>query len=128
MKKVLAIYLLLTLLFQGVAHYSVIALYELRKDYIVRNLCENRDNPALNCCGKCYLKKQLKKVDERNDDTKQTSFKIEKQEAVAYILPAQGILQLPVTGYQEKVYTPGQQDMNGYHPVLSIFRPPIYRS
>ncbi len=36
--------------------------FELRKEYIVKNLCENRFTPQLHCDGKCYLAKQLQKV------------------------------------------------------------------
>ncbi len=40
--------------------------FELRKDYIVQQLCENRFKPELHCDGKCYLAKQLHKVAEDN--------------------------------------------------------------
>jgi hypothetical protein len=43
--------------------------YMVNYDYIVNNLCENRDKPELNCDGKCYLSKELAKeagTDENN--------------------------------------------------------------
>ena len=36
--------------------------FELRKEHIFKNLCENRFTPQLHCDGKCYLAKQLHKV------------------------------------------------------------------
>jgi len=33
--------------------------FELRRDYIVANLCVNRNRPQLHCDGKCYLAKKL---------------------------------------------------------------------
>lgn len=42
--------------------------YELRKEYIIANLCVNRDNPIVVCEGKCYLAEKIveaKKQDER---------------------------------------------------------------
>ena len=33
--------------------------YVIHYDYIVEQLCENRDKPVLACNGKCYLGKQL---------------------------------------------------------------------
>jgi type III secretion system FlhB-like substrate exporter len=42
--------------------------YELRKEYIIANLCVNRDNPIVVCEGKCYLAEKVveaKKQDER---------------------------------------------------------------
>ncbi|MBB3841430.1 hypothetical protein FHS57_005458 [Runella defluvii] len=38
--------------------------FELRKEFIIKNLCENRFKPELHCDGKCYLAKQLTKVAE----------------------------------------------------------------
>lgn len=35
--------------------------YALNYDYIVNELCENRDEPEMQCNGKCYLTKQLAK-------------------------------------------------------------------
>ncbi|HKC67364.1 MAG TPA: hypothetical protein VKG26_03990 [Bacteroidia bacterium] len=35
--------------------------YAINKEYIAKNLCENRNKPKLNCNGKCHLMKQLKK-------------------------------------------------------------------
>jgi len=40
--------------------------YAINKDYIVKNLCENRKKPKLNCNGKCHLMKQLKKAGAEN--------------------------------------------------------------
>ena len=44
-----------------------IAEYAINYDYIVENLCENRDTPSLHCDGKCYLAKQLAKESEGSD-------------------------------------------------------------
>jgi hypothetical protein len=53
--------LLIALLAQHFSHYLVVLQYDLNKDYIARNLCENRDKPKSCCQGKCFLKKQLAK-------------------------------------------------------------------
>jgi hypothetical protein len=39
--------------------------FEIRRDYIVANLCENRNRPQLNCNGKCYLAKKLAALEEQ---------------------------------------------------------------
>lgn len=44
-----------------------LAEYVVNYDYIVENLCENKDKPFLNCDGKCYLAKQLAKESEGDD-------------------------------------------------------------
>lgn len=44
-----------------------LAEYVVNYNYIVENLCENRDRPLMNCDGKCYLAKQLAKESEGAD-------------------------------------------------------------
>jgi len=46
--------------------------YHANYDYIVNVLCENRDKPYLECNGKCYLEKQLKKTNHDNHDHNST--------------------------------------------------------
>jgi len=36
--------------------------YQLNKDYIAEFLCINRDKPALQCHGKCYLSKMIEET------------------------------------------------------------------
>ena len=38
--------------------------YLVNYKYISTVLCENKDKPKLNCCGKCHLKKELAKASE----------------------------------------------------------------
>ena len=64
--------LLLTLISVKTILVPVVYLdFELRKDFIIKNLCENRFKPQLNCNGKCYLAKKLHKIAEDNA-TKET--------------------------------------------------------
>jgi len=45
--------------------------YVINYEYIVEELCENRDKPVLACNGKCYLGKQLTSDEkDSNDDPK----------------------------------------------------------
>lgn len=41
--------------------------YVMQYDYIVSTLCENKDNPEMECNGKCYLGKQLAKENGNQD-------------------------------------------------------------
>lgn len=43
-------------------------------DYIVENLCENKEKPELMCNGKCYVSKELSK--NNNEQTTQNGQKI----------------------------------------------------
>ncbi|AZB28416.1 hypothetical protein [Chryseobacterium balustinum] len=43
--------------------------YVVNYDYIVENLCENRDKPELSCNGKCFLAKELSKSEKQSTQT-----------------------------------------------------------
>lgn len=46
--------------------------YYANYDYIATVLCENKDKPYLECNGKCYLEKQLDKINHSDHDHKST--------------------------------------------------------
>jgi hypothetical protein len=59
----------------------IVADFYANQDYIAKNLCENRGNPKMRCCGRCMLRKRLAKDanqeqnnPERRLDTKETLF------------------------------------------------------
>jgi hypothetical protein len=39
--------------------------FEIRREYIIKNLCVNRDRPIMRCDGKCFLVKKLAALDEQ---------------------------------------------------------------
>lgn len=57
--------------------------YEINKEYISKNLCENRDKPEMDCCGKCVVKKDLEKDNAANKAT------ISKEKETAKIITSQ---------------------------------------
>ena len=61
MKKLVAIIALMGILLQTFSQVVIVAEYYANKDYIAKNLCENRDKPMMHCDGKCCLKKKLAK-------------------------------------------------------------------
>lgn len=52
---------------QSASRLLIIANYEVNKDYISKNLCENKAKPQMHCNGKCHLKKQLQKEDKKEN-------------------------------------------------------------
>ncbi len=60
--KLLGFHLALLIFFNSLAMPLVYVDYQIRKDYIAKVLCINKDEPVLECEGKCYLKKQLTKA------------------------------------------------------------------
>lgn len=55
--------------------------YHFNKVYITQKLCENRNNPKLHCNGHCYLSKQLKKAEEK--ENKSAKGLCEKEEIIS---------------------------------------------
>lgn len=73
-KRHISLFLLLLISLKTLVVPFVYLDFELRKEHIIQNLCENRYKPHLHCDGKCYLAKQLQKVAEghaRDDAQKQ---------------------------------------------------------
>ena len=61
MKKLILTHLFLNLYLLALIQPALPVLeYFVNYDYIVAELCENRDKPILTCNGKCYLEKQVK--------------------------------------------------------------------
>lgn len=60
--------------------------YVVNYDYIANVLCENKDKPQLQCNGKCYLAKQLKKAQREQDKNPfgEHPFKMETQSVVYF--------------------------------------------
>ena len=53
----------MALSFQCLIKIGLISYYTLNIEYIIAELCENKDKPELNCKGKCYLKKKMGEAD-----------------------------------------------------------------
>lgn len=60
--------LLLILLYLVIIFQPLIPIitYHLNYNFIVKNICVNRDNPLMHCNGKCYLHKELDDVFDGN--------------------------------------------------------------
>ncbi|WP_111956982.1 hypothetical protein [Chryseobacterium lathyri] len=43
--------------------------YAVNYDYIVKNLCENRNIPQSTCKGKCYVSKELAKTEKQSNNS-----------------------------------------------------------
>jgi hypothetical protein len=59
LKQCTAFLLLLAFTAMSFSHAVIVMNFYARQDYIARNLCENRNAPAMHCCGRCQLRKRL---------------------------------------------------------------------
>jgi hypothetical protein len=94
---------------------------------IIRLECENKNRPELNCNGKCYLAKQLKKADEHLDLKKsqhENCVKVFKSLEVSVYIPT-AYLDIDCTFYSDLVKNPLYYSDNlSFKHIPSIFHPP----
>ena len=124
MRTTIAILIMFSLTFQCMVKVAIVGWYEMNKDYISKNLCENRGNPKMKCCGKCYLKKQLKKAEDNTDaNGKQAPGKLNKIEIAEFVIPQK--ISLPyLVQLNNHNYNPAVQHMYTHAAISSIFHPP----
>src|ERR1700758_1201773 len=66
MIKFFAIILSLSILVLSSSKSLILVSYSLNKEFIAKNLCENKDKPKMHCNGKCHLKKELQKEEKKD--------------------------------------------------------------
>ena len=66
-RSVLTYLLLISVALQPFSREVTIMSFELNREYIIKNLCENRDRPQLHCDGKCFLAKKLAAQQKQQD-------------------------------------------------------------
>ena len=49
--------------------------FKINQEYIAKELCENREIPEMSCHGKCYLVKQLKQEEQKQEKNKKAPVK-----------------------------------------------------
>ncbi len=87
-RQLIAILLLLSISYQSFVKLGIVIWYQVNKEYVARNLCENKNRPEKKCCGKCYLNKQLNKADKGTaESTSSVPQKWNLGELIAYTLP-----------------------------------------
>lgn len=60
--------LVLLIISQTFSNWFVVMAFKLDRDYIAKNLCENRYRPSMNCNGNCVLMKKLKEAEKKEKD------------------------------------------------------------
>ena len=115
---------MLSLTFQVMVKVAIVGWYELNKEYVAKNLCENRNKPQMKCCGKCYLKKQLRKAEENSDTGKQAPGKLNKIELAEFIVPQKIKFAPALRLFNSRFYNPTMQHMYGCDAHNNIFHPP----
>ncbi len=103
--------------------------FNLRHDYIVKNLCINRDRPQLNCDGKCYLAKRIAAAQEKEQREAERNFIFQLCETIAE--PIRGLQWMAFDtdpDFLSAKHTSFQYSANliGRIPGSGVFHPPIF--
>jgi 5-methylthioribose kinase len=101
--------------------------YVINYDYIVKELCENKEKPALKCNGKCHLAKQLAKASEEeksNSSDKKQNVKQEIETMFCVAFKAITFAKQPV--FTNKNIDTNYQNLYASTAVQSIFHPPTF--
>ena len=61
LRQCTALFLLLAFLASSFSKAVIVADFYANQDYIAKNLCENKGNAGMHCCGRCQLRKRLAK-------------------------------------------------------------------
>lgn len=127
MRQVTAIFLALSLLLQCGARYGVLGWYRLNRSYIAANLCENRADKNSACHGKCYLRKQLARVDKDEQPARQNAAKKYSGETVLFFeqkrLSPPPLADMPEAPQR----TPVLQHLRDTRTSRGVFHPPAYK-
>lgn len=71
LRQALIFLVILSTLTTNCSRFFVFAGFELNRNYISSNICENRDKPWMHCNGKCYFMKKIKQAED--DEKKETA-------------------------------------------------------
>lgn len=76
LKRLVACILIMAVLAQTFSKGFILVDFFANRDFIAKNLCENKDKPQLKCCGKCQLNKKLKQDETPEGQGQNTNRKV----------------------------------------------------
>lgn len=120
LNRYISLILILSLSFQCVVKLGLLTYYSVNIEYIIKELCENKDKPELKCEGKCFLKKKMAQADE----TEKKANEIFKQIEFPAFIP-NTTLSFNVEYKDLKVHFATLKDLYSHNIHEKIFHPPL---
>jgi hypothetical protein len=77
MKFILVPILMLLVLAQTFSKWLIVVEYRINRDYISKNLCENKTRPKLHCNGKCQMMKKMAEEEKQNSAGSTVKLKVQ---------------------------------------------------
>ncbi|MFB9865524.1 hypothetical protein [Rufibacter immobilis] len=124
MKRLATILLLLLMLTQAFSKAWIVLDYEANKDFITKFLCINRQKSQLQCNGKCYLKKKLKKADQTENSPASKEQKQKQQDLTLYYQPFAASISLSLPLEARPLASPLEGTPAGAQ--IAVFQPPKF--
>lgn len=116
-------------LVQSLQGFVTLVNWKLNQSEIIEKYCENKSEPMLNCNGKCYLAKQLKKQEEiqafeldQNNKKIPTTKKV--KEADFFILDSKELSSLALLEYNRSSESQFKNNLYSFEFNSSLFHPP----
>lgn len=122
MKQLTSISLVFLLTSHVLLKTVIVANFLINQSYIATHLCENRNNPASHCHGKCYLKKELKKADEPQSQKQQPFPQKQKENTELQFFTAEISCEKALPEIISKFFLQSEKLLSGC--VKKIFHPP----
>ena len=111
------------LLTQTFSKWLMVAGYSMNKEYIAKNLCENRNKPALHCNGKCQLMKKM--AAEESQPLNSSGSILLKTPFSEVWLPHTAITISPLSTFTNSIYNNFYLLKKPSPGLSQIFRPPL---
>ena len=121
MKQIFVILIGLSLLLQTNSKFVILADFYMHRDYIAKNLCENRNNPEKKCLGSCCLKKKL--ASDEKDQSPSSGSQRGKEEVTLFFSPFSITIAPVVISSSAPSYFAYSEPVVSTAPG-SLFRPP----
>jgi hypothetical protein len=106
---------------QSFSHWFVVLAFNINRDYIAKNLCENRYRPKMHCNGNCVLMKKLKEKEktEQNEPAAKAEISIIVLSSKTYFANT-----LPPVDVQVKTVFPESLSAKTVDRSFAFFHPP----
>jgi hypothetical protein len=101
--------------------------YVINYDYIVKELCENKEKPVLQCNGKCHLAKQLAKAAEDEKPISSSKNQNLKQEVeILFYQDFKAVSFVKSSVFTNKDINADYQNLYSLTAIQSTFHPPTF--
>jgi hypothetical protein len=125
MRRILAFSLALIIVSQAFINLGITVYWLANHAYIATTLCENKDNTAVHCDGKCYLRKKMAETtDSSPSNNTSKPLNLKKSLELAEFPVETLVVFIPQLTFIPAIQNPITKSCLGILPETRIFHPP----